>query len=67
MSSLHRDKRATHNFSVILEVTRRLWTKWEANPARKPGGHPRVGVGTPPVEPIIGELVDPASTAFEDE
>jgi hypothetical protein len=31
------------------------------------GWPPKGGVGAPPAEPIRGELVDPASTAFEDE
>jgi hypothetical protein len=50
-----------------LEGTRRLWTKQEANLARKLDDRPRLGAGAPPTEPIRGELVDPASTTFEDE
>jgi hypothetical protein len=51
MSGLHRDKRATHNFSVIWKV-------------REDQG---VGAGARATKPIRGDLVDPASTAFEDE
>jgi hypothetical protein len=67
MSGLHRNNRATHNFSVIWKIREDSRNKPEANSARKPGGYPRVGAGAPPVEPIRLHLMDPASTAFEDQ
>jgi hypothetical protein len=67
MSGLHRDNRAMHNFSVIWKIREDSKNKREANPARKPGGHPRVGAGAPPAGPIRLHLLDHASTAFEDQ
>jgi hypothetical protein len=66
MSDLHRDKRATHNFSVIWKVREDSKNKREAKWARKPGARPRGGAPTPPVETIRLRLMNPASTAFED-
>jgi hypothetical protein len=48
-----------------LEGTRRLWTKREVNRPESRAAVQGVGAGAPPAEPIRGELVDPASTAFE--
>jgi hypothetical protein len=67
MSGLHRDKRATHNFSVILKVREDSGNKQEAKRAWKTDGHPRGGAPAPPAEPIRLRLADHASTTFEDE
>jgi hypothetical protein len=47
MSDLHRDKRATHNFSVIWKVREDSRNKREAKRAWKLGGRPR-GLGARP-------------------
>jgi hypothetical protein len=67
MLGLHRDKRATHNFSVIWKVREDSRNKPKAKRAQKLGGHPRGRGGHRATEPIRGDLMDPASTAFEDE
>jgi hypothetical protein len=66
MSGLHRDNKATHNFSVIWKIREDSRNKPEAKRARELGGRPRVGSGAQAIEPIRLHLVDPASTAFED-
>jgi hypothetical protein len=66
MSGLHRDKRGTNNFSRIWKVREDSRNKPEAKRARKSGGRQGVGVGARAAEPIRSDLMDPASTAFED-
>jgi hypothetical protein len=67
MSGLHRDKRGMNNFSIIWKIREDSANKMEAKRARKPGGCPRDRGGRLGTKPIRGDLVDPASTVFEDE
>jgi hypothetical protein len=60
ISGLHRDNRATYNFSVIWKIREDSRNKQEAK-------QPESGAPAPPAEPIRLHLADPASTAFEDE
>jgi hypothetical protein len=66
MSGLHRDKRATNNFSIIWKVREESRNKREAKQAQKWGARPPPWVPTLVAQPIRLHLVDPASTAFED-
>jgi hypothetical protein len=59
MSDLHRDKRGTNNFSRICKVREDSRNKPEAKRAWKPGARA--------ADPNRSDLVDPASTAFEDQ
>jgi hypothetical protein len=67
MSGLHRDKRATHNFSRMWKVREDSRNKQEAKRARKWGACPPPWAPALVVEPIRFRLVDYASTAFEDQ
>jgi hypothetical protein len=52
MSGLHRDKRATNNFSRIWKVREDSGNKPEAKRAQKPGGRQRGRAGARDAEPI---------------
>jgi hypothetical protein len=67
MSSLHRDKGATHNFSIMWKVREDSRNKRKAKRAWKWGARPPPWAPGLVAEPIRLHLTDPASTAFEDE
>jgi hypothetical protein len=67
MSPLHRDKGATHNFSRMWKVREDSRIKRETKRARKWGARPPPWAPAPVAWPIRSHLVDPASTAFEDQ
>jgi hypothetical protein len=68
MSGLHRDKRATNNSSRIWKVREGSRPNGRQNRPESRVAAQRVWAGAPPpIEPIRGKLMDPTSTAFEDE
>jgi hypothetical protein len=67
MLGLHRDKGATHKFSRMWKVREDSRNKREAKRARKWGARPPPWALALVSQPIRLHLMDPASTAFEDE
>jgi hypothetical protein len=67
MSGLHRDKGIRITFLESGRYEKTLETNWRRNRPRSWVAAQGIGAGTRAIEPIRGDLLDHAFTAFEDE